>query len=319
MSPPKHAAAKAIERILLSASCSSTVAVLAAAGWWKYRHDQSAAVDKWRAPTTPNRTVGKLSARTTGDGDPIVVLLHGLVASGDVFGAAFEALADTHSLVVPDLLGFGRSLDETRTSFNVEDHLNALDEVLDQLDASDRPLIIGAHSMGSALAMAWAAQLGPKVKGVVCWGAPVYSQGAAVDAALADTGIMARLFAGNTRLARLACHTNCNHRSIAGWAAAAVSPLLPVPIARKASLHTWPAYRDAIEGVVGTTDWPDLAQTLNEHGTALELIWGENDSIGDRDLARTLAGAEIRIIPSADHHLPLTHPQQCIQQLQAFS
>jgi pimeloyl-ACP methyl ester carboxylesterase len=300
---------------MMSRLTLSTAAVLAVAGWWKYRHDESVAVDKWRPPPTPNRRIGDLSVRTAGDGDPIVVLLHGLVASGDVFGAAFEALADTHTLVVPDLLGFGRSLDETRTSFNVEDHLDALDEVMAQLDARDRPLVIGAHSMGSALAMTWAARLGPKVQRVVCWGAPVYPGDAAVDAALADTGIMARLFAGNTRLAQLACHANCNHRSLAGWAAAAASPSLPVPIARKASLHTWPAYRDAIERVVSTTDWPDLARTLNERGTTVELIWGENDPIGNRDLARTLTGAQIRIIPGADHHLPLTHPQQCIEQL----
>ena len=300
---------------MMSRLTLSTATVLAVAGWWKHSHDESVAVDKWRPPTTPNRRIGDLSVRTAGDGDPIVVLLHGLVASGDVFGAAFEALADTHTLIVPDLLGFGRSLDETRTSFNVEDHLDALDKVLAQLDAGDRPLMIGAHSMGSAIAMAWAARLGPRVKRVVCWGAPVYPHRAAVDAALADTSMMARLFAGNTRLAQLACHASCNHRFPAGWVAAAVSPSLPVPIARKASLHTWPAYRDAIEGVVSSTNWPDLTRTLNEGDTAIELIWGENDSIGDRDTARTLTGADIRIIPDADHHLPLTHPQQCINQL----
>ncbi len=289
--------------------------MLAVVGWWKHRHDKSVAVDEWRAPTIPSRTIGDLSVRTAGDGDPIVILLHGLVASGDVFGAAFEALADTHTLVVPDLLGFGRSLDETRTSFTVEDHLDALDEALAQLDADDRPLVIGAHSMGSALAMAWAARIGPKVKRVVCWGAPVYPGDAAVDAALADTGIMARLFAGNTRLAHLACHANCNHRFVAGWAAAVASPSLPVPVARKASLHTWPAYRDAIERVVSASDWPDLVGTLNEHGTAVAMIWGENDPIGDRDLARTLPGAEIRLIRGADHHLPLTHSRLCIEQL----
>ncbi len=293
----------------------STIALLAGACWWKYRHHTSIAVDQWQPPTIPRRTIGDLSVRTTGDGDPIVVLLHGLVASGDIFGAAFETLADPHTLIIPDLLGFGDSLDETRSTFNVEDHLDALDAVLTQLEAGDRPLVIGAHSMGSAIAMAWAARLGPKVQRVVCWGPPVYPNGAAVDTALADTGIMARLFAGNTRLAQLVCQANCNHRYLAGWAASAASPALPVPIARKASLHTWPAYRAAIEGVVSATEWPDLARTLDRNGTAVELVWGEHDPIGNRELARSLAGVEIRIVPGADHHLPLSHSPLCVEQL----
>lgn len=293
----------------------STVAVLAVAGWWRHRHNESLAVHDWRPPTLPNRTVGDLSVRTAGDDDAIVVLLHGLVASGDIFGTAFDTLADTRTLVVPDLLGFGRSLDESGTSFAVENHLDALDEVLTQLHAGDRPLVIGAHSMGSALAMAWAARLGPKVNRVVCWGAPVYANEAAVDHALADTGMMARLLAGNTGLARLACHVNCHHRFLAGWAAVASSPSLPVPIARKASQHTWPAYRDAIQDVVGGTDWLDLARTLTKQDTAVQLTWGEHDPIGDRELARTLDGAQTRIVPGAGHHLPLTHSQLCVEQL----
>ena len=46
---------------------------------------------------------------------------------GDIFGAGFDRLAERHRVVVPDLLGFGRSLDEARTAFSVEAHLDALD------------------------------------------------------------------------------------------------------------------------------------------------------------------------------------------------
>jgi pimeloyl-ACP methyl ester carboxylesterase len=42
--------------------------------------------------------------RTAGDGETAIVLLHGLPASGDTFGAAFDALARHGQLVVPDLL-----------------------------------------------------------------------------------------------------------------------------------------------------------------------------------------------------------------------
>ena len=78
--------------------------------------------------------------RHGGSANPVVVLLHGLVATGDVFGAAFDPIADQATLVVPDLLGFGRSLDDSRERFTPDDHLDALDEMLDALGLAARPV-----------------------------------------------------------------------------------------------------------------------------------------------------------------------------------
>lgn len=80
--------------------------------------------------------------------------------------------------------------------------------MLIDLDLADRPLVIGAHSMGAALALRWAARRGAGVERIVCWGAPVYSDANAVDEALVSTGLMARLFAADTRWARRACEWN---------------------------------------------------------------------------------------------------------------
>ena len=66
---------------------------------------------------------------------------------------------------------------------------------------------------------------------------------------------MSRLFVADTGLARTACSINCAHRGLAGLIAVAGSPQFPVPIARAGSLHTWPAFRDALEGFIAGTDW----------------------------------------------------------------
>ena len=50
---------------------------------------------------------GGLSVRTAGDGDRVVILLHGLAASGDYFGAGYDELAEDARLVICDLRGFG--------------------------------------------------------------------------------------------------------------------------------------------------------------------------------------------------------------------
>ncbi len=296
---------------------AGSAGVAAAASVWKRRHDRSPAVRQWQPSTLPGRRVGSLHVRTGGAQGPVVVLLHGLVATGDIFGAAFDTLSEQATLVVPDLLGFGRSLDEARSTFTIEDHLDALDAALDELGVGEHPIVIGSHSMGAAVAVAWAARRGRQVRAVLCWGPPVYSDASDVDAALADTGLMARLFAGSDRVARAACRLNCTNRRLAGWFAAAVTPALPIPIARKASLHTWPAYRDAVEDVVAGTNWTDLAQALAKTNTAVTMTWGDNDPIGDRSVARSLAGVDLHAVADADHHLPLTHSGVCIDQLRA--
>lgn len=290
-------------------------AVGVGAGWWATRHLRSLAVRGWQPSRIPGESVGSLHVRHGGHADPVVVLLHGLIATGDVFGAAFDSIADSSTLVVPDLLGFGRSLDESRGRFAPEDHLDALDEMLDALGIAGRPIIIGAHSMGGSVAVRWARRRGAQVQRVVCWGPPVYPDADAVDTALADSGVMTKLFVANTTWARIACEVNCAYRTPAGLAAAALSPSLPRPIARAASLHTWPAYRDAMDHLVAGTDWGHCLHTIDAAGTTVELTWGSNDRIGDRDHARTLRPASVEIVEGAGHHLPLTHGDRCRSQL----
>lgn len=295
-------------------------ALTAAPAIWMVRHNRSAAVAAWAPPElrADHKRDGALYARIAGDGDEAVVLLHGLVSTGDVFGADFDELASTRHLMVPDLLGFGRSIDESRSAFSAEAHLDALDELADRSGLFDRRWTLGAHSMGSALALRWAARHPERVDRVVCWGAPIYPSPDAARAQISGSA-MTRLFVLDTKWAEWACAINCRHRSLAGWATAAVEPRLPVPVARSVSQHTWPAYRDAMRELVIQTDWRQLLDQLDDKGTSIELVWGSNDKVGDPDHARTITGtcSVVTIIDGADHHLPMTHPDICRSQLTA--
>ncbi len=292
------------------------VAAATPAALWALRHIRSAAVGAWAPPQLPGDKPGIIYARSGGDGDTAIVLLHGLVSTGDVFGASYDQLADRHRLVIPDLLGFGRSIDETRADFSAEAHLEALDDMADRTGLVKRRWTIGAHSMGSALAVRWAARHPERVDRVVCWGAPIYSSPEAARAHISGTA-MARLFVLNTKWAQRACAISCRHRSAAGWLTAAAEPRLPIPLARAAPQHTWPAYRDAMSDLVINTDWPGLLRQLDDNGISTELVWGSNDKVGDPNYAGTIIGptASVTSIADADHHLPLTHPQTCRTQL----
>ena len=287
---------------------------------WMVRHNRSAAVAAWARPGLGSNDCGngRLYARTAGDGDQAVVLLHGLVSTGDVFGADFDRLASTRRLVVPDLLGFGRSIDETRATFSAQTHLDALDELADRTGLFERRWTLGAHSMGSALALRWAARHPERVDRVVRWGAPIYPSPAAARARISGSA-MTRLFVLDTEWAKRACALSCRHRTIAGWLTAAAEPRLPVHVARSVTQHTWPAYRDALRELIIDIDWRRLLHRLDTNGTRVELVWGSNDKVGDPDHARTMAGSRsvVMIVAGADHHLPMTHSELCRAQLTA--
>jgi pimeloyl-ACP methyl ester carboxylesterase len=293
-------------------------AIAAPPAVWALQHFRSPAVHAWTRPTLPGDEAGPLYARFGGDGDQAVVLLHGLVSSGDVFGAAYDQLATIRRVVVPDLLGFGRSMDESRSSFSVDEHLDALDQLAGRLGLFDRRWTIGAHSMGSALALCWAARHRERVERVVCWGAPIYPSPEAARTQISGS-VMTRLFVLDTNLAERACAINCRHRTAAGWLTAAFEPTLPVPIARAVSLHTWPAYRDAMRHLVVDTDWRQLLNGLDTNGISVELVRGTKDTVGDHHQVEAItagsAHSVLTLIEDAGHHLPMTHPEICRGQL----
>jgi len=299
---------------------AASAAGVAPGAWWMTEHYRSSAVATWSPSILPARRHGVLQARVAGDGDRAVILLHGLVSTGTIFGSGFDQLADTGQLVVPDLLGFGGSLDESRARFSVDDHLDALDELARCTGMFERKQwVIGAHSMGSALALRWAARHRSRVDAITCWGAPVYRSSAEVEARISGT-LMTRLFVLDTKWARRACALSCRYRYLAGWLTVAVEPRLPVAIARAVSLHTWPSYRDAIRELVIETDWAALVGELDGDGIQLRFVWGDADPIGDRVFARELLSnaphAAVVVVDGGDHQLPLAQPSRCLNHLE---
>ena len=100
-----------------------------------------------RSPAT-SRPVLHVIERGTG---PPLLLVHGLMVTGEMFEPVLEALAARHRVIIPDLRGHGRSRDMP-PPYTVE-HLAAdLSVVLDQLGI-DRTAVLG-YSQGGAVAQA---------------------------------------------------------------------------------------------------------------------------------------------------------------------
>ncbi len=285
---------------------------------WSAVHAAAMADSGWVAPSSSRRRFGVLWGRSLGPDGDAVVLLHGLISTGDVFGAGYEQLATDRRLVIPDLLGFGRSLDEQRSAFGADAHLDALDVLAESSGLFDCPRwTLGAHSMGVSLALRWAIRHPDRVVRVVGWGAPIYPSPSAARQQITGSA-MAKLFALDTHVAERACAVSCRHRAAAGWLSAVAEPRLPVAIARQVPLHTWPAYRDAVRHLVIDVDWDELVTDCADLEIDVRLVWGAHDRVGDRRHAEHLArdgAGQVDVLDHGDHRLPLTDPATCISHL----
>lgn len=267
------------------------------------------------SPATPSDHHGALYARTLGSGPP-VVLLHGLIGSSRYWHESYDQLAAAHHLVVPDLLGFGRS-PKPAGGYTPDDHVDALVVLLDEVRAAG-PAVIGAHSAGSIVALRLAFRFPERVRSVVAFGPPLYPDAATARAHLAAMGPMAKLFALPGPIAAAACGWVCAHRPLAARLAVLTHPNFPAQIAADSVAHTWASYTGTLTDVVLAAE---ASSWLPGVAAAVTVVAGDQDKVVDhRHLERLTASSGSRYLAWAgDHHLPLRRSQSCLELMTAVA
>jgi pimeloyl-ACP methyl ester carboxylesterase len=289
---------------------------------WVGAHLSSPAVRRWRQPSRHEVTGSSLFAATaparTAAHDPVVLLLHGLTATGISFSRHYDCLPGT--VVVPDLLGFGRSLSTTVNDFGRQAHVAAVCVLLEDMGLRERPVVLVGHSMGAVLALHLACEL-PQVRGVVAVSAPLYDTDAEADAHVVHATLLARLFATGSAAQRV-CEWMCAHRRLASFLWPVVAPQWPRPIAAAGVLHTWPAYADSIQGLVINSDYRTALGRLTTREVPVWLLNGADDRVPvfgrADDLAAEFTNLEVEEVTEADHDLPIAQPEFCTRRIAAL-
>lgn len=285
-------------------------------GVWQALHRSSPLVRRWAPSSFPRVAAGPLSVRDSGStGRPeeeTIVFLHGLGATGDYFGAFYDGLSRRRRVVIVDLLGFGHSLDEQRDSFDLDDHVQALDQALDSLGLAGTQVVLAAHSMSTAVALTWADRNRERTRHVYVWGPPIYRDASAAQSVASEYGLMGRLFVLDTRWAERACRINCANRELSGRAMALAAPRWPTEVSSDASQHTWDAYHLSLRNLIFEVDWSEVLPA----SVPVTIFRGSDDPIGDEAFIAAIGGtAEIVKVAGADHHVALEHPELLFEAL----
>jgi len=226
--------------------------------------------------------VDTLNLRTGGEGEPAVLFLHGLGATGAVWAHLTE-LVDRRVLV-PDLPGHGKSAPLPHYSF--ETIAAAVARVL-----PPGPLVIAGHSLGGVIALELAAQR--EVVGVLALGVKVeWSQDDLAKAA-SMAARPARFFTS---------------REDAEQAYLKVSGLLGIAPADPAGLReTEEGWRLALDSAAFGVGAPDMRGLLAQARCPVVMAAGENDPMSRREQLEAL-DVETVILPGLGHNAHVEDP-----------
>jgi pimeloyl-ACP methyl ester carboxylesterase len=218
-----------------------------------------------------------------GSGSPLLLLLHGLGATGEVWRGAFELAAGwPGTLMLVDLAGHGRSgrLDE----YTYEAHALALRSLL---GPDPGPVVVAGHSMGGLVGILLSAErFGLEVPAVVGLGIKVSWSEDDVEGLRRRAGQPVRWF--GTRAEAAARYL----RSVGlEGVADPAGPLVSSGIAEAGG-----RWRLAVDPATNAAGRPDMARSLAEAGAPVTLARGSGDQM--------VSAADLRSLPCEVHELP---------------
>ena len=247
--------------------------------------------------TTPAKPL-VLYAERIGSGERAVVVLPGLLGSTRYWqDSGFEQLAGTHTVLLVDPLGFGRS-PKPKHGYTLDDHLTALHEAMKRNGATSHVTIVG-HSFGALLAMQYAAAYPDEVDQLYLLGTPLFDDDAEARLRLEAMGGFAKLYVRHPRWSRLACGVHDVTRS-------ALRPFVrfkrdvPRPVAEDALLHTWHSLHGTVRGVILPTHTEAILPRVRARIT---FVHGRSDRVATLERVHDVARRfDARVIETDNDH-----------------
>jgi pimeloyl-ACP methyl ester carboxylesterase len=239
----------------------------------------------------------RLFTEVAGEYGPAIVFLPGLEGSTRYWDHRFDFLVTTdHRVIYADLLGFGRS-PWPDADYTLDDQIAALRRTLVARQATHDVTLVG-HSFGAVVAAHYAARYPDDIGSLVLVGTPVYDGPREAKTRIRSLSNLGGLFTLNTIVARETCQLMCAARPLFRWLVPRISTL-PTKVAEDSVLHSWPAYRGAMNVLLTQP----IGVPLERLGPRTIFIHGTRDPVTPLARIRSLAtkiGARVVTIDS-DH------------------
>jgi pimeloyl-ACP methyl ester carboxylesterase len=242
-----------------------------------------------------------------GGGEPLL-LVHGLMGTGEIFRPVIEAFARRHTVTVPDLRGHGRST-HLEGPLTVEQHALDLISLLDHLD------ILGAdvlgYSQGGAVALQIVHDHPERVRRLVLVNAFAHN-GLTVRERLENRiSLWALRLLGTETVARIATS------QVAGEG----KPLTSEQARRLREMIASSNRKRSVEEMRTMISF-DARGWLEAIPCPAIIIRGSQDTAVPRPHAEMLAGgipnAQLVVIEGAGHALVWTHPEELVEEVERW-
>ena len=247
---------------------------------------------------------------------PALLLLHGIGNNCQTWAGVIDRLAESHTVIAPDLLGHGAS-DKPRGDYSIAAYANGMRDLLSVLDI-EKATVVG-HSLGGGIALQFAYQFPERCERLALVGSgglgPELSAGLRA-ATLPGAELVLTALTGVSLPLRMAFQALQRLGHAAGWrrvrdlaeAGDALLALKDVE-ARRAFLRTLRGVVDARGQAVTALDRLYLANSI-----PMLVIWGSRDPIVPAvhaEAVRTLVPtARVEVFQGAGHWPHLDEPDR---------
>jgi pimeloyl-ACP methyl ester carboxylesterase len=247
---------------------------------------------------------------------PALLLLHGIGNNCQTWAGVIDRLAETHTVIAPDLLGHGRS-DKPRGDYSIAAYANGMRDLLSVLDV-EQATVVG-HSLGGGIALQFAYQFPERCQRLALVGSgglgPELSAGLRA-ATLPGAELVLTALAGISGPLRVGLQVLERAGRTTGWrrvgdfaeAGDALLALRDVE-ARRAFLRTLRGVVDARGQAVTALDRLYLADSI-----PMLVVWGSRDPIVPALHAETVRSlvpsARVVVFDGAGHWPHLDEPDR---------